>query len=308
MALENITSHIPSQEIREPMFESKSTLPLQGTGIGLRTSHYRYFLEQKIDINWLEVHSENYFGEGGFDLFVLEKLRQDYPISLHGVGLGLGSAHGISKKHLQKLKKLVDRIQPNLVSEHLSWGSISGRHLNDLLPLPLSTEALQLVCERVEILQKTLQRKVLLENVSTYLRFKDDEMSEATFLCAVSRQTGCGILLDVNNLYVNQCNHQEDAHQEIAIYTQMPKGTIAEIHLAGHLVTDECVVDHHGSRIDPKVWQLYEKVCKEISSEIPTLIEWDTDIPMIDVLIEEAKKAELIMSQTKNIIQSSVLI
>lgn len=273
---------------------TKPTSFLQGSGVGLRTIHYRDFLTEKMDINWLEVHSENYFGDGGYDLFVLEKLRQDYPISLHGVGLGLGSAHGISAQHITKLKNLIQRVEPELVSEHLCWGSISGRHLNDLLPLPLSKEALQLVCESVEQLQESLQRRVLLENVSTYLRFQEDVMSEASFLCEVSRKTGCGILLDVNNLYVNQCNHEEDAEAEIAIYAQMPKDVIGEIHLAGHLVTPDCVVDHHGSRIDPLVWNLYEKVCQTISVDIPTLIEWDTDIPDISVLIEESQKADSI--------------
>lgn len=271
-----------------------STPLLQGSGVGLRTIHYRDFLTEKININWLEVHSENYFGDGGYDLFVLEKLRQDYPISLHGVGLGLGSANGISAQHIAKLKNLIRRVEPALISEHLCWGSISGRHLNDLLPLPLSQEALQLFCERVDQLQESLQRRILLENVSTYLRFKDEVMSEASFLCEVSRKTGCGILLDVNNLYVNQCNHQEDAQEEIAIYAQMPKDTIGEIHLAGHFVTSDCVVDNHGCRIDPLVWNLYEQVCSKISTDIPTLIEWDTDIPSLAILIEESQKADVI--------------
>jgi uncharacterized protein (UPF0276 family) len=267
---------------------------LQGSGIGLRVPHYRHFLDAPVEIDWLEVHSENYFGAGGFDLFVLDRLAQDYPISLHGVGLGLGSANGISQLHLKKLKELVTRVDPGLVSEHLCWGSVSGRHLNDLLPLTLSHEALVLMTERVDCLQNYLQRKVLVENVSTYLRFADDAMSETDFLCELSQKTGCGILLDVNNLYVNQCNHGESASAAIERFAQLPQGVIGEIHLAGHLRMDECVIDNHGSCIDDAVWSLYEDVCASIGSTIPTLIEWDTDIPELTILLGEARKAEAI--------------
>lgn len=266
-------------------------LPLHGNGIGLRTPHYRHFLEAPVAIDWLEVHTENYFGDGGFDRYVLDRLARDYPISLHGVGLGLGSANGISQTHLNKLKKLIDHLQPALVSEHLCWSSISGRHLNDLLPMPLSREALQLMTERVDYLQNFLQRRVLVENVSTYLRFVDDAMSEAQFLCELSRQTGCGILLDVNNLYVNQINHGEDACEAITQFATLEPLCIGEIHLAGHLRTDDCAIDNHGSAVADAVWQLYELVCQSISPNIPTLIEWDTDLPELNVLLRESNKA-----------------
>ena len=278
--------YISASSLRQP------TLSLHGNGVGLRNKHYRDFLNEPIAIDWLEVHSENYFGDGGYDLHVLLQLRRDYPLSLHGVGLGLGSALGYSKTHIEKLKRLIERIEPALVSEHLCWGSIAGRHMNDLLPLPLTQEALDLVSDRVNQLQDTLKRVVLIENVSTYLRFNEDSMSEAELLVRLSKRTGCGVLLDVNNLYVNQCNHGEDAIAALNCFAQLPPGSIAEIHLAGHLLTPDCVIDNHGSRIDEKVWSLYQETCQLLGTEIPTLIEWDTDIPALEVLLDEATKAE----------------
>jgi uncharacterized protein (UPF0276 family) len=264
---------------------------LHGFGVGLRSQHYQDFLAGPVAIDWLEVHSENYFGDGGYDLHVLQQLRRDYPLSLHGVGLGLGSALGFSTQHVEKLRRLIDRVDPALVSEHLCWGAIAGRQMNDLLPLPLTEQALDLVCQRVQQLQETLKRAVLIENVSTYLRFSDDRMSEAQFLLQLSRRTGCAILLDVNNLYVNQCNHGEDAQAALECLARLPQGSIGEIHLAGHLTTPECVIDNHGSKVDPQVWQLYQQARQLLGTEIPTLIEWDSDIPELAVLLDEAAKA-----------------
>lgn len=271
----------------------QSTSQLQGNGVGLRTPHYRQFLDSSITIDWLEVHSENYFADGGFDLYVLETLAKNYPISLHGVGLGLGSANGISEQHLFKLKRLLERVPADLVSEHLCWGSISGRHLNDLLPLPLTEEALSLMCERVDFVQNFLQRRILIENVSTYVRYRSDVMSEAEFLSQLSLKSGCGILLDVNNLYVNQINHGEDALLAIQTFARLPLGSIAEVHLAGHTKQDDILIDDHGSCVVPDVWALYGKLCAEISCEIPSLIEWDTDIPELSLLLTEASKIDL---------------
>ncbi|MFZ6798239.1 DUF692 domain-containing protein [Undibacterium sp. Di24W] len=293
-------NHFSSSESRK----STSEVPiLHGNGIGLRTPHYRQFLEHQIKIDWLEVHSENYFGDGGFDLHVLEHVAQNYPISLHGVGLGLGSAapDQINQVHLQKLKRLVDRIHPTLVSEHLCWGAIAQQHLNDLLPLTLSDCALQLVCDRVNFLQNYLQRQVLIENVSTYLRFRDDAMSEAEFLIALSQRTGCGILLDINNLYVNQCNHGEDARAAIQQFASLPNQIVGEIHLAGHTWTENAVIDDHGSCVAPAVWELYSEFCRDVSPEVPTLIEWDTDVPELDVLLNEANTAQEIRQQTRTV-------
>lgn len=258
-----------------------------GVGIGLRTPHYRDFLERRPPAGWLEVHTENYLDPGSWDAHVLTGLRRDYPVSLHGVGLGIGSARGFSERHLQRVADVVERIEPVLVSEHLCWGAVDDRHLNDLLPMPLSVDALQLVCERVERIQEKLGRSILLENVSTYLRYADDVMSEAEFLANVAARTGCGILLDINNLYVNQCNHGEDA---LAALQAIPADAVREMHLAGHLVTPAAVVDHHGSRVSAEVWALYEAALQRFGAA-PTLIEWDTDIPVLDVLLDEAATA-----------------
>lgn len=261
-----------------------------GVGIGLRAPHYRDFLRQPQPVGWLEVHTENYFHAAGWDFHVLQRLRRDYPISLHGVGLGLGSAHGFSRDHLERVRALAERIDPALVSEHLSWGAVAGRQLHDLLPLPLGRAAFELVAERVEQVQEALRRPMLLENVSTYLRYRDDAMSEAGFLAALARRTGCGLLLDVNNLYVNQCNHGEDALAALDVLAALPAGTVGELHLAGHLVTPVALVDHHGAPIAEPVWKLYAAALRAFGA-VPTLIEWDTDVPHLDVLLEEVDKA-----------------
>ena len=278
--------------------------------MGLRTQHYRDFLHASatelatelatesasVSADWLEVHSENYFGDGGYDLHVLQTLRRDYPLSLHGVGMGLGSALGYSDYHIGRLQRLIERTEPALVSEHLCWGAIAGRHLNDLLPLPLMQSALNLVCQRVDELQSRLQRQVLVENVSTYLRFAQDDMSEAEFLAALVKRTGCGVLLDINNLYVNQHNHGEDAPQALRVMADLPVGAIGEIHLAGHLQTDICLVDDHGSQVADPVWELFKQAGKMLPAGIPVLIEWDTAIPDLPVLLNEANKARKILA------------
>ncbi|SFG72418.1 hypothetical protein SAMN05518865_11710 [Duganella sp. CF458] len=253
----------------------------------MRAPHYRQFLEQRSRAAWLEVHTENYLDQAGGDFHVLQELRRDYAISLHGVGLGLGSARGFSADHLARVASLAHRIQPALVSEHLCWGAVFDRHLNDLLPLALNHAALEMLEQRVGRMQDALGRTILLENVSSFVRFADDAMSEAEFLTALARRTGCGLLLDVNNLYVNQCNHQEDA---MAALAAIAPGTVGEIHLAGHLVTPDAVVDHHGAAIADPVWRLYEATLARFGA-VPTLIEWDTDIPPLETLLAEAAKA-----------------
>jgi uncharacterized protein (UPF0276 family) len=259
-----------------------------GAGIGLRTPHYHDLLERRPSIGWLEAHSENYFGEGGFDLHVLGELRRDYPVSLHGVGLGLGSAQGYSLTHLHKLKNLIERVEPVQVSEHLCWGAVAGTALNDLLPLPLTADALDLMCARVTQMQEILQRRILIENISSYLRFFHADYTEAEFVNALARRSGCGILLDVNNVYVNQCNHGEDA----AVFIDAVEPSyVGEIHLAGHRVTDIAVIDDHGARVVQEVWRLYERALSRCGP-VPTLIEWDTNIPGLDVLLDEAACAQ----------------
>jgi uncharacterized protein (UPF0276 family) len=258
----------------------------------LRAPHYRQFLEQRPGAAWLEVHTENYLDQAGADFHVLQELRRDYAISLHGVGLGLGSARGFCASHLERVASLARRIEPALVSEHLCWGAVFDRHLNDLLPLALTHEALALLEGRVGRMQEALGRTILLENVSSFVRFADDAMSEAEFLAALARRTGCGLLLDVNNLYVNQCNHEEDA---LAALQAIAPGSVGEIHLAGHLVTEAAVVDHHGATVAEPVWRLYQAALARFGA-VPTLIEWDSDIPALDVLLGEAAKADALAS------------
>jgi uncharacterized protein len=270
--------------------------PARGVGIGLRVPHYRRMLEQRPAVGWLEVHTENYLARSGWDWHVLQALRRDYPLSLHGVGLGLGSAQGFSEDHLQRVRELAAAIGPSLVSEHLSWGALRDRQLNDLLPLRLDGAALALVAARVERMQEVLKRRILVENVSTYLRFAGDAMSEAEFLAALARRTGCGILLDVNNLYVNQCNHGEDALAALDALAGLAPGTVGELHLGGHLVAAHAVIDHHGDRVAPPVWALYREALARFG-EVPALIEWDTDVPALEVLLEEADLARRIAAE-----------
>jgi hypothetical protein len=275
--------------IRTPALKA----PRLGVGVGLRSLHYREFLEGRPDAGWLEVHSENYFGEGGYDLHVLKRLRADYPVSLHGVGLALGSVEGGPASHVARLRRLADEIEPVFVSEHLCWGRALGRHCNDLLPLPHTEEALALMAARVQHLQESLRRRVLVENVSTYLEFRASDMSEGEFLGELARRSGCGVLLDVNNLYVNQANHGSDA---LAAMDAIPPEAVAEIHVAGHFVADRCLIDTHGERVAEPVWALYGEALERFGP-VPTLIEWDTDIPPLATLLAEARRAEAAMNE-----------
>lgn len=268
---------------------------MTGAGIGLRAPHYRAFLDRKPKVGWVEVHTENFLARAGRDWQVLRDVRRDYPVSLHGVGLGLGSVHGFSDDHLARVAALVRALEPVLVSEHLSWGALRDRQLNDLLPLQLDRAALDLVAARIQRVQERLKRRILVENVSTYVRFAGDAMSEAAFLAELARRTGCGVLLDVNNLYVNEVNHGEDPHAAIAA---LPIASVGEIHLGGHLVTSEGLVDHHGARVAPPVWDLYRAALARFGA-VSTLVEWDTDLPALDVLLDEAAQADRIAAAAR---------
>jgi uncharacterized protein (UPF0276 family) len=258
-----------------------------GVGVGLRHAHFDAFLSATPAVDWVEVHSENYFGDGGYDLHVLETVRRDLPVSLHGVGLGLGSATPLDTAHLARLKRLCERIEPAVVSEHLCWGATREAALHDLLPMPLNEASLDHLCTRVAQMQDVLGRPVLIENVSAYVRFRGDTLGETAWLAELARRTGCGVLLDVNNLYVNQCNHGEDP---LAAMRALPPDVVGEIHLAGHRVTSAAVIDDHGSRVAPAVWSLYEAALQRFGA-VPTLIEWDTGLPPLDVLLDEARLA-----------------
>ncbi len=270
-----------------PLNAPERSAAVRGVGIGLRAAHYREFFDSRPCIDWLEIHSENYFGVGGYDLHVLEHVRAHYPVSLHGVALSLGSADGVREGHLAKLKRLVDRIEPALVSEHLCWAALGARHFNDLLPLPYTREALDQVVAHVTLVQETLRRRILIENVSSYLQFRASEMSEFAFLAELAKRSGCGILLDVNNLFVNSVNHGFDP---IEALREIPREAVGEIHLAGHSAAGDLLIDDHGSRVVPQVWSLYEVACRRLG-QVPTLIEWDTAIPPLDVLLDEAATA-----------------
>ena len=261
-------------------------------GIGLRPPHYQSILAGAPAVSFLEVHSENFFGDGGQPLKYLARFRADYPISTHGVGMSLGSADPLNPDHLRKLKRLVNAIDPVLVSEHLCWVGVNGRFLNDLLPLPYTEESLEHVIARVAEMQDYLQRPILVENVSSYLEFVDSTIPEWEFVREVARRAGCQILLDVNNIYVNAVNHGFNAREYL---DAIAPGSVGEIHLAGFQDTGELLIDTHGAAVCDDVWALYRYAIRRFGP-VPTLVEWDTDIPRLEVLLAEANKANSILA------------
>lgn len=258
-------------------------------GIGLRHAHYADVLATRPAVAFLEVHSENYFGDGGRDIAILSDLRRDYPISLHGVGLSLGQAGEASHAHLERLARLVDRIEPRWVSEHLCWGADGAQHWNELLPLPYTEAALDALAARIEAVQTRLRRQILVENISAYLTFRASEMGEFEFLAELARRTGCGVLLDLNNAYVNAINHAYDVDEALA---PLPLSQVQEIHLAGHTVTPDALIDTHATQVCEPVWALYARTQARAGRRIPTLIEWDADLPALAVLLHEAARAD----------------
>jgi len=269
---------------------ASSTIPA-AAGIGLRFPHHREVAASPKGIAWIEVHPENYMA-GGAALDQLDGIRRDVPISLHGVGLSLGSAAGVDRDHLAALKAMVERIEPGLVSDHLSWSVSGGVYLPDLLPLPYTEEALALVASNVETVQTALNRPLLIENPSRYLQFRHATMTEAEFLSALVERTGCGLLYDLNNLFVSAKNLDQDP---LDLLFGLPLEAIAEIHLAGHARKpledgSELRIDDHGSAVSAEVWDLYTRLIHR-TGPVPTLIEWDRDLPELGVLKAEALKA-----------------
>ncbi len=262
-------------------------------GIGLRSAHIAEIMAARPAVGFLEAHAENYMS-GAPAAAALEQLRRDYSLSLHGVSLSLGSAGDLDAGHLARFKALVDRFEPALVSEHLSWCATGGAYLNDLLPLPYTEEALDLFCRHVDQAQVALGRPLLIENSATYLRFRHSTMEEAEFLTAVVERTGCGVLCDVNNLYVTAANFGFDP---IAYLDALPAGAVGEIHLAGHHCGEAdgqpILIDDHGSRVAEPVWSLYQQALEKFG-RVPTLVEWDTRIPALAVLLGEARRADYI--------------
>ena len=260
----------------------------RAAGIGLRAPHYAAILESRPALGFLEAHSENFFFAGGPALAWLERFAQSWPLSLHGVGLALGSSDPLDERHLAKLEALVRRFQPALVSEHLSWGMARGRHANDLLPLPHSEEALAHVSARIDAVQERLGRRILVENVSSYAAMEGAAMPEWEFIAEVARRSGCGVLLDVNNIWVSSRNHGFDPRRFV---DGIDPATVGEIHLAGHEREGELLIDTHSRRVCDEVWSLYEHAIARLGAR-PTLIEWDADIPALEVLVDEARGAE----------------
>ena len=267
-------------------------------GLGLKHEHFMDVLETLPDIGFFEVHAENYMVAGGPFHHYLGLIREQYPLSLHGVGLSIGGDGPLDRAHLARLAALIERYQPHSFSEHLAWSSHGPVFLNDLLPLAYDSATLQRVCEHVDQVQSTLKRPMLLENPSTYLQFQRSTQDETDFISEIIRRTGCGLLLDVNNVYVSCINHQRDP---LAYIDALPLHAVGEIHLAGFAedtdsLGDRLLIDDHGAPIDNAVWQLYEKVLAQVGS-VATLIERDNQVPAFGVLLAEAQKADWHLSQ-----------
>jgi uncharacterized protein len=282
--------------------------PTIRAGIGLRHLHYAQVLEQRPPLGFVEVHSENFFADGGAALAVLREARMHQDVSLHGVGLGLGSAAGVDAWHLDRLERLVDRIEPVRVSDHACFARaprVAGQppvHANDLLPIAFSEASLDILCANVSVVQDRLKRPILVENLSAYLSFADDAIAEPAFFAALCRRTGCGMLLDVNNLMVNALNARTgDALDRcLRFIDELPEGIVGEIHLAGYCDADGIVIDDHGSRVRPDVWAVYDHALRRFGA-VPTLVEWDTDLPALDVLLAEAERATQLMQAASTV-------
>lgn len=266
---------------------------IQGAGIGLRSCHYTTILENRPDVPWFEVLADNYMVEGGPALSYLDAICEYYSVVLHGVGLSLGSTDELSESYLKRLKKLIDRVNPAWVSDHLCWTAVQGKHLHDLLPLPYNEEAIAHVAGRINRVQDYLGRQILIENVSSYLEYKQNEMTEWDFLNAVAERADCHILLDINNVYVSSANHGFDP--SLYIQNINPK-RVKQFHLAGYADKGRYLLDSHGELIHQPVWDLYQKALERFGA-VPTLIEWDDNVPEFSVLQGEAEKAQALMNR-----------
>jgi hypothetical protein len=272
----------------------------QGVGIGWRHPHYSALLDERPALDFIEVHSENFFADGGAALAVLEQARAHYAVSLHGVGLALGSACGIDPWHLEQLAALVERIEPVRVSDHASFAraSLAGRavHASDLLPIPFNDDALAVMVANVQRVQERLKRPLGVENLSAYIDCPGSDRAETEFLSELARRTGCGLLIDVNNIYVNALNAKRgdpglDAPAACRRWLdRIPAHAVGEIHVAGHCVLDDIVIDDHGTRVCDEVWALHAHAIERFGA-VPTLVEWDTDVPPFGVLLAEAERA-----------------
>ncbi len=261
---------------------------IENAGVGLRAEHHPYILENRPDIPWFEVLSDNFMGQGGKALLALEQIRHNYPIALHSVGLSIGSTDPLCTNYLQSLNNLADRFEPAIVSDHLCWVSIDQQHLHDLLPLPFIEETLDHLIPRIEQAQEVLKRPLLFENLSSYYFYKADNIPEWEFFNRLCQKTGCGMLLDINNVYVSAKNHGFDAKQYI---DGLALDLVKQIHLAGYTDMGDYLFDTHSQHVHPPVWDLYEYALSRFGP-VPTLIEWDGDIPDFPRLQREAEKAQ----------------
>ena len=269
-------------------------LPALGFGLGLRTEHYNAILESKPNVDWFEVLSENYMIPGGKPLYYLDRIRENYPVVMHGVSLSIGSTTPFDADYLRDLKKLADRIQPAWISDHLCWTGVHGQNIHDLLPLPYTEETAQHVAERVRIVQDYLGRRILLENVSSYASYVDSTMTEWEFITEIAEKADCLLLLDVNNIYVSSYNHQFDAK---AFIDGVPKNRVQQIHLAGHQNNGDYIIDTHDAPVIDPVWDLYEYAISRFGA-ISTMIERDDHIPELGVLVEELQIARDIAAKS----------
>lgn len=272
-----------------------------GAGIGLRTAHQEALIRERPRVGWIEVHTENYFHDGGPQVRALEQAAESYPVSLHGVGMGLGSTDPLDHSHVARVRRAIERFSPVLVSEHACWNRYDGEHFNDLLPLPYTEEAVEHLARRVAQVQDLLGRQILIENLSCYLAFACSRLTEWEFLSAVVARSGCGLLLDVNNAYVSSVNVGLDA---AAFFDGLPLDAVQEIHLAGHarrtVGRRDILLDDHGSRVSDAVWNLYQCAVRRFGP-VPTLIEWDTNLPELPMLVDEATRAQTVLQAASDL-------
>lgn len=272
-----------------------------GFGLGLRREHYRDFLDTDVPVDFVEVISENFMVDGGQPLDILRRVREHHPVVLHGVSMSIGSADGLNRDYLRRLRALVDRIEPLFVSDHLSWSRYAHFNSHDLLPLPYTEETLAVVCRNIDSAQEAMGRAMLFENPSSYLTFTASTMTEWEFLAEMSRRTGCGLLLDINNIFVSTQNHGWDAD---AYLRGIPADRVRQIHLAGHTEGEGLLIDTHDQPVNDDVWSLYAKAMSRLGS-VATMIERDGAIPPLPELLDELDTARGIVSHVRNVAEAA---
>ncbi len=269
---------------------------IHGAGLGLRKEHYASILAGRPEVDWFEALTENYLVDGGLPLRMLERVRVDYPLVLHGVSMSIGGMAPLDRDYLHRMKQLIARFEPSWISDHLCWTGLGSCNLHDLLPLPFTEECLTHVAARVAHVQDALGQRILLENVSSYLSFAQSTMRESQFLARLCRMTGCGLLLDVNNVYVSATNHGFDAHTFLA---DLPPASVVQIHLAGHSFGDGLLIDTHDREVPEAVWALFESTLARFGP-IPSMIERDADIPELSVLLDEVARVRTMLGDVKD--------